>query len=446
MGLDKRSRIFPKHILQLIKFYYEQVCSNIGVGSRTLHSSESLRFFELIDKDLAQKLLCQENICIAGGAIVYSCVCSVHKKAVGDIDVWVLENNTEKFWEYARLINSFFANNGLLRIERQVASVKFVSKNFNILPIQLILCPGNIEDLIYSFDLDYVQCAISFSRSEKVFKIHRTFFAQQAHESKQIRYILDFKYNPLRLYSRLKKAGFKGFSLPSGIVILEQLGIDFYIPIHVKENGGAFIETWKTEELDRKIDMNENIDEAIEYYELRNQDSPEFQIVLPHHTKFFKSLDDAANSMPLEPFSRSKYDGDNNKHVREFEGFYTFFKVPSYIYLTHLKREGYEPNIRRVAWELYDPTIQRIRARLRILQRTSNSNQRHFYWARALQLILDKKYGEAILSAQNDFCKLKPNGDKMYLFLLMLEHQNRIESGHNITLETYDAVMRIFDP
>jgi len=195
----------------------------------TPHQLDRLR--SLIPLDLLLKLF-QKDTFIAGGAVVYVLVNDLTSDKVGDVDLFMNYQSDESLLkECASLIDDYFEKDQVYI--RQKSTLKIYSTSNSALtkcPIQLIRSPGDLYNVIDSFDFDYVCCAITY-KDGKFISIC-TSYAVEAHKTRTIKCILDYRYNPLRLRGRLNKASHKGFDMPKRYRQLNDLDIRFYTPPH----------------------------------------------------------------------------------------------------------------------------------------------------------------------------------------------------------------------
>lgn len=168
----------------------------------------------LFDTFDASELIVHLNIkgVLAGGSIVYMFNNFVPKKSVGDIDVFV--NSKETFIELLHHIKDKYPVENFYKIDNYVdnlddktplISIVNVSFSNESVLVQLILQDyQNPTDVIESFDLDYVQCAVHCKT------IYKTEICKRAHKSKTVHCGTEF---PPKI-KRLEKASNKGFNVP----------------------------------------------------------------------------------------------------------------------------------------------------------------------------------------------------------------------------------------
>jgi len=387
---------------------------------------------ELIPLELLEKLL-KKGTFIAGGSVVYVLVDDVDKDTVGDIDVFIDDESPHSTTqECAELIDDYFAT--AQKYFRQQSTLKIYSEtDTSKCPIQLIRGPGNLYNVIDSFDFDYVCCAITL-RDDKFISVC-TSYAAEAHKTHTIRYMLDYPYNPLRLFNRLSKAANKGFVLPPIYIKLGDLDISFYKPRR--------------------------------YYDSRKQ-KQELEMVIPHAIydknfplspsstfpvgNFHTSLSDALKET-LHVFTRADYEiPPITDHMRTHENQYHEHSK-RYIYLPDNKNEaryvivpdnvkiGAIPKIRDLE---IDGLIERYEKDSLTETHTAYVRLRASYIVRALREIKDSNYDTGVGSALSDSLKL--NGDKggLHSFGLGMEMAMYYQSPRT-RYDALQAIGRIFN-
>jgi len=246
--------------------------------TRELTEYEVERLSRIIDLDLCENI-CKYNGFIAGGAVVYVLNHHLYMEQIGDIDIFLPEGIHST--ECAQLVSNYFGDDTVYY--RQPSTLKFMSQSKNIKPIQIINTPGvEIETTLESFDFDYVMCAIY--KRNNTFYTTMSEWTEFAHKTGTIRIILDYPYNPVRLWTRLQKACAKGFTLPTTYKLLNDIPIKFYVP--------------------KKGNSNQKLPPIPRYtedYYIKNYK--------PNNMEKYTSLDEALES-PFTQFYRHNYDGE----------------------------------------------------------------------------------------------------------------------------------------
>lgn len=139
---------------------------------------------------------------IAGGSVVYALTDYVPVTSVGDIDVFV---PSESVFNYClKLLNKKCAVEDYLVYNKDEISVATVVLR-DYVNVQLIMAQADtMEQVLHSFDLDYVQCGIHCG------KLYQTEACKQALAARTVSLIYDTRCN----LKRLQKAVKKGFSVP----------------------------------------------------------------------------------------------------------------------------------------------------------------------------------------------------------------------------------------
>jgi hypothetical protein len=321
------------------------------------------------------------------------------------------------------------------------------------IPIQIILCAGDEKDTISQFDIDYVQCAIvgrpiekehqsaeiaeltgftgsteskssqtSGPKQEPIqeqtqqhtdknnnaisFRVLRTLMARESHETKVMRYFLDYSFNMMRLESRLNKAHRKGWRLPNEVITkrtdkygeydvkccsLVKIGIKIY-------DYGKSDFTYDIPKFDEKYTVARDYVSAIHGQE-----------------KIYSNLHDALEGN-LQIFSRMEYD-KNSKPIeyKQEKYVYDFTEKPTTngeFSSVHKTQEGYKyirignknstkTHTTRTSQDYFD---------LSAIQQDHHELKRFKYIARALMLVEQGKYKEACDSVRNDAQKLYTSG------------------------------------
>ncbi len=149
---------------------------------------------------------------IAGGSVVYALNDFVPEQSVGDVDIFVLNGNTNIFDELSVIIRAatgclFPKKSEYYWTESKIVKV-VTFENSRGKPIQLILSTmKNPQELVNDFTLDYVRCYFH----EGMFGV--TEDARQAHSSR----IITLPDDPQKdIEIRVQKAIKKGFEICDG--------------------------------------------------------------------------------------------------------------------------------------------------------------------------------------------------------------------------------------
>lgn len=138
---------------------------------------------------------------IAGGSAVFGLCDFVPPSSVGDIDVFVNDKNT--FFEIINWIKNKYKVESYGIFDTEYCSVISIKIQGERVEIQLIYQNWERpEDVIRSFDMDYVQCCIY---EEEVQKTHE---CQESHSKRKIIRIRDTRFKMIRFEKAIKK-GFK---------------------------------------------------------------------------------------------------------------------------------------------------------------------------------------------------------------------------------------------
>ena len=186
------------------------------------------KFYELIN-------MLQQKHVIAGGSIVWLLNDFVPKNTVGDIDVFV--NMEEEYTKLITLLKTKY--NATLSSISQNSYGTFENcgvvsaKIFNRITIQLILLAyTDPMDVLQSFDLDYVQCALHNNT------IYKTDACAESHLARAI-----LCYKPPCKFTRFSKVLKKGFIAPylgdfshaPSIPIADESNLDYFTYIKKQE-------------------------------------------------------------------------------------------------------------------------------------------------------------------------------------------------------------------
>ncbi|CAH6420652.1 Hypothetical protein UVM_LOCUS204 [uncultured virus] len=373
------------------------------------------RLHRVVPEELLRTLL-SHGAFVAGGCAVFAVVDSVTPDAVGDVDVFVPATpcgGTDLFLKLVRLVDESLPYPK--RYQRQQATLRIHSRGRY--PIQLIHAPGGLEDVLRSFDFDYVQCAISAPLDGAPYVVTRTLVAVESHRSRVIRYALDYPYNPRRLFSRLSKAAKKGFSVPSGYANLGELGLKLYRPDTVPD------QRWRDEKQQRLPAFQDDAKDSGPAADLdRLYDDYERMGFLPARTTLHDDLGSALRA-EIYPFTREIYEGEPEivgqdeddasvarfAHAR-FDEQSVWFDVPVTHVLLGGLRKG-EPLAEGVregppAIDPFARLVRDLRARVNAMKSGSPDERRLFFLVRAYELVLERDYGGAVMSAMSDVRKL----------------------------------------
>lgn len=167
-------------------------------------------------------------------------------------------------------------------------------------PIQIILSGCNtVEQLISSFDIDVIQCAIAKDEgTPNTYTSYATQYAAIAHKSKMIMYILDVSYNPYRLRARLEKQLRKGYKLPSMYSRIKDIPVKWY-PVNKVIQDFAI-------EADEQHPKNERMFYDNAYCYLINEKKQKRPIINGIYVNSLEKL----FSFPILCFTRRDYEGE----------------------------------------------------------------------------------------------------------------------------------------
>lgn len=201
-----------------------------GLGDRTIHLIDT-KFPDVVSVIEAVNPDNRKNIVIAGGSIVWSIMKTSSKVVlVGDLDVFILNKDKGALQQIIQVFNDMINRNDKYGIEDSfwiTYGNMITLHREGKLPIQFIITSHDtVEDLLMSFDFDYVQTAFCFSNRELV----SSEWAMEAHKTKIISYIRDSSYQMSRLETRCQKAIDKGFRFPSSIRNIGHFGVYLTIP------------------------------------------------------------------------------------------------------------------------------------------------------------------------------------------------------------------------
>jgi len=180
----------------------------------SLFPGDGKAFFDFIQND--------PNLVVAGGGVVYATNDQIERSIVGDVDIFVLNKDTEAIKRIFTFVENAFKQRDV-RVALKTSLLELFFHNHNH-SVQIILTDApDPTALVERFDVDYVMCG--FHRG-KLFATER---AIRAHLSGNICYLDEFTS-----FKRLQKAIQKGFSIPHG---------DCLHPDHRTNN--QIIDTWK---------------------------------------------------------------------------------------------------------------------------------------------------------------------------------------------------------
>ena len=369
------------------------------VKTQTLTPSQVLRLHHLVDEPILQVIL--KYGFLAGGSVVYVLVDDVSDSAVGDLDVFIKDEEHLRrcFEELCMLMKE------PLFFQRKSSAVTiFCSPPCK--PIQLILSYLSLESMIREFDMDFVQCAIHLE-GESSLMASRTAMATLAHQSKQIRYMLDYAYNPMRLLSRLCKAQRKGFAPIKPINNLDQLGVPLYRPRRLTDA-----------EWEREQTMSLPMDYV-------SQKPPTIKWLMREDPTITPQRE-SVMSEPFRQFTREEYDGDGR-----------------------LVKEKSEPNylVLEQTFKMYSSKKSSHYDYQRLLKKLEKNVDDHeaFYKIRALELMSQRQYQQAVDSAFSDSNKSSGNNG-MFMFGQAIEQQiylQELKSGHDPEVCAYNCIERL---
>ncbi len=234
---------------------------------------------------------------VAGGAATYLLDNALTFDQVGDIDVFVLDNDVGIFKNILDLIYTHSQNfTPQYNREKSSVTVEYHGKKWK--NIQVVLTTFSSPDqLIEAFDMDYVQCA--FYQEDGMLRTLATRRAFDAHISHIIRDIGSEKLNARRLLKRLYKAYKKGYKLP-----------DKYRKIDDLVKAGIVIDyiPGQGEEETREIPLPSVDSKLYESYGLHIENAKDCPI--------YKTPKDAME-IPLEPITTMVYSGNEIGNGKE---------------------------------------------------------------------------------------------------------------------------------
>nr|QBK93204.1 MAG: tRNA nucleotidyltransferase/poly(A) polymerase [Pithovirus LCPAC403] len=149
---------------------------------------------------------------IAGGSVVYALNEFVPKQSVGDVDIFVLNEDLGIFNKLRGIIRNATGNIPEESDDNYCEKINLTKvatfENPRGKPIQLILSTmKNPRELVNDFTLDYVRCYFH----EGMFGVTES--ARQAHASKTVT-LLDKNHDDIEI--RIQKARKKGFEISDG--------------------------------------------------------------------------------------------------------------------------------------------------------------------------------------------------------------------------------------
>lgn len=203
-----------KYILSLISYDFYYIYKRKAFLN---YKNVLLRLSKLINikgkiKNITLLQYITNHCVIAGGSVVYGLCDFVPIKSVGDIDVYVLNENKDMFFKMVDTIRNIYSQYKITYAKRGSCVVEArINDETNVesrpIVFQIILTGYTCEQkLIEEFDIDYVQCGIYRQR------LLITECAKQAHKTRRITmYSKDIRA------SRVVKASDKGFIKPHGV-------------------------------------------------------------------------------------------------------------------------------------------------------------------------------------------------------------------------------------
>jgi hypothetical protein len=185
-----------------------------------LASEFQKRLADFFDPCFLRKLL--DAGVIAGGFVANLLTTG---SAPGDIDVFILNSDRAAVTRLLEHLDAYFQDHDRKVLKDIVKLGYYIPSNTIVghfksvitvyhpsvkVPIQIVFTDKpTIQDLLTTFDLDYVQCGLIWEEDQ--IKLVRSTLAQQAHDSRKIHY---YQWSS-RL--RMKKAQAKGFAIPQSV-------------------------------------------------------------------------------------------------------------------------------------------------------------------------------------------------------------------------------------
>jgi hypothetical protein len=456
-----------------------------AITKRKATQTEIERLHSLLPQSICETLL-ENGACIAGGAATFVLVPTVDKRAVSDVDGFVFSDFEKCATDIDKLVLS------QKQYHRQTATLNFLSEQLP-LPIQLIWSPGSPEDVLQSFDFDYVQCGILGFKDSKTgrieYQIIQTKMCEVAHKTFTVRYVLDYPYNPQRLAGRLCKAQEKGFCLPAPFDSIDELGLKLHkprncanweyeqhIPVSIWSIASRKSEKWQ-----------EHLEDALV---LKHKNKASWNAPAGWRSKLHLTLKEALAELPLKSFSWEEYGEDEDTtelklepplppgyhltkgpqaktektieittaHSRMNEDQFLNAPVRQWVLLGGGKnpRKQKGPDGIKFGFKSMDPLAKYIRDQQQLLEEREKQedkivdkskaeafeleNRRMFFLIRNLELVQQGKLKEAITSITSDVRKLQPKCEDSSGFafgaamdFMMFMDRVKYEGGGKIT-------------
>jgi hypothetical protein len=316
--------------------------------------------------------LVAEGCIVAGGAVVDMLDGRSDDVAstTSDVDVFVPQRLHDCIDRLVREAVDTLERHGAreFRFARLGATLTVFCDAF-VRPLQFILVGcDTAQDVVGSFDMDFVQCAVENGGESTV--VVESDLSQEARADRTVHYMADAAYNTLRLTARCKKALYRGFAFPQPYTRLEHMGVRFWkgppvrgmtwtdvveFPV-VSEGRTADVATWPTQSFHRRL-------EAIRF---RSSSSK-------------STWSDTVADALAAPFAALGDDPMYGDHP-------LFLKATAFVRLDHDINVPETDRRRRV--QSYIKTVEWIRARARFCS-SGPSDDRLFYLWRAYTEMLD---------------------------------------------------------
>jgi hypothetical protein len=195
-------------------------CLKVAYDIDPLMPEVKKRLDDFLDPSLMTMLL--EAGVIAGGFVTNLLTTG---SSPGDIDIFILNSNRTALNRLLEHLDTYFKDQDRTILKDIINQGYYIPSNTIIghfksvitvyhpsikVPLQLVFTDKpTIQDLLTTFDLDYVQCGLFWEDGQ--IKVVRSTLAQQAHATRKIHY---YQWSS-RL--RMKKAQAKGFTIPLSI-------------------------------------------------------------------------------------------------------------------------------------------------------------------------------------------------------------------------------------
>ena len=167
--------------------------------------------------------LLSDNVVLAGGAVLWAYL-GLPDITLNDMDMFILNTDSLKMQELAKLVDGKYPNKN--RYYSRLRNSIFTIHIEDLPAIQFIFSwYSSPEQVIASFDMEPVQCAIY--KKENEFYFLTTIWALESYQTRKIRYILDESYVFSHLQNRIDKLFWKGFCLPPKYEDITKL------PVHI---------------------------------------------------------------------------------------------------------------------------------------------------------------------------------------------------------------------